>query len=426
MKKSISICFLFCLVFVFCFLPRALWSEDKKKSIWPDRVKVGGELRFRYENQINYDFSNATAAQTDIFLLMRTRIYLDLNPADFVQLYAMFQDSETFGQDDSLVKVRDRHKFYQGFAKFKGQMGPLKTSFKVGRQEIIYGEQRLIGNASWSNVGRSFDAAVWRLENKDFWLDIWGGRLHPSNNPVNIEYQLASLYAHWNHFPQGELEPYVIFTHSNNAGVNNGPLSLATIGTRIKAKFLENFDYGFEGAYQSGSSNYNLINAGAIHTRLGYTFPVDWKPRVGGEFNFASGDANPKTGHVTLFNNLFPTNFDKYGYIDFFSWRNLYDLRLALSAEPFSFMKTSLDYHAFFLPDPGNGVLQDNGTQLRAGNPNASHFAGQEIDLVLKFEPLKYFNAWVGYSVFFPGEFFADTGGSDIAQFVYLQLTARY
>lgn len=414
------------ILFLFSFVSFLHAEEQKSNSIWPSKVKVGGELRIRNEDQLNYDFNNGSNAQTDVFLLLRTRVYLDLNPADFVQLYGMFQDSETIGQDDALVKTPDRHKFYQGFVKFKGKMGPLETSLKVGRQELIYGEQRLIGNNGWNNLGRSFDAVVWRLSNKSFWLDMWGGRIHPANTPVSLEYQLGSVYAHWNNFPGGELEPYVIVSHSEHAGLASGALTLATIGARVKAKFLKNYDYGFEGAYQTGSSNSNFVNAGAIHSKIGYTFPLSWKPRIGGEFNFASGDSNPATGHVTLFNNLFPTNHDKYGFMDFFSWRNIYDFRMAFSAEPLSFMKASLDYHAFMLPDPANGVFQASGAQLRAGNATASSFAGQEVDLLLKFEPIKYFDAWVGYSVFFPGKFFSDTGPSDIAQFAYVQLTARY
>jgi hypothetical protein len=89
-------------------------------------------------------------------------------------------------------------------------------------------------------------------------------------------------------------------------------------------------------------------------------------------------------------------------------------------------MSTTLDYHAFFLPEPANGAFLASQAQLRPGAPGASPFAGQEIDVLLKFKPIKYFDAWVGYSVFFPGTFFSDTGGSDIAQFAYVQFSARY
>ncbi len=294
---------------------------------------------------------------------------------------------------------------------------------KMGRQELIYGDQRLVGNFDWGNLARSFDGAVIRVENPDFWLDLFGTRIHPNVN----EYQFAGAYGHWKKFPQGELEPYVLVLHSSTAGLGSGDLGIVTIGSRIVGKFKKNYDYGFEGAYQTGKNAGNLVSAFATHFRLGYTFSPSFKPRIGIEYNFASGDKNPGTGTVTTFNNLFPTNHDKYGYMDLFSWRNLHDIRANFSVAPTSFMTASADYHAFFLPDPENGTFLFNGTQLRAGAPGVSDFAGQELDFLIKFKPpTKYFDGLVGYSVFFPGGFYNDTGGAHTAQFFYTQVTARY
>lgn len=402
------------------FILRFLGAAEASQTVWPDKIKVGGEFRFRLESQFNYDF-DTTIPDTDTFVLLRTRVYLDLNPIKQVQLFAMFQDSETIDQDTALIKTPDRRQLYQAFVllKFPEAFG---FRMKLGRQELIYGDQRLIGNNNWNNLGRSFDGGVLRLENEFFWLDLFGTRI----KPTNIEFQFGGIYGHLKKFPGGELEPYVLYLHSDNGGLNQGVLSLVTVGTRMAAKFKKDFDYGFEGAYQTGGSGGNFVSAFATHGRFGYTFPVKFKPRLGIEYNFASGDADPSTGTVTTFNNLFPTNHDKYGYMDLFSWKNLHDLRAGFSAAPVSFMKASLDYHAFFLPEPANGQFLVNGAQGRAGSPTAGHFAGQELDFLLKFEPIKYFDGWIGYSVFFPGAFFSDTGGSDIAQFFYVQLTARY
>jgi hypothetical protein len=241
-----------------------------------------------------------------------------------------------------------------------------------------------------------------------------------------VENQFAGVYGHWKKFPGGDLEPYALVLHNDNGGLAKGELTLLTLGTRLTGKFRKNFDYGFEGAYQTGESGGSTVSAFAIHTRFGYTFPIKVKPRLGMEFNFASGDGNPMTGKVTTFNNLFPTNHDKYGYMDLFSWKNLEDLRAGVLLQPTSFMKAHLDYHLFFLPEPANGQFLANGAQGRAGAPDVSSFAGQEIDLLFKFEPIKYFDGWIGYSVFFPGGFFRDTGGADVAQFFYAQVTARY
>lgn len=396
-------------------------AEAKEPKLWPDKIKVGGEFRTRVELRTNEDL-NGAAPDNDVFVLLRTRVYLDLNPTSYVRLFAMFQDSETLGQNPaSIFKVPDRRKLYQAFLYLKND-APLVTSLKMGRQEMIYGDERLIGAFNWSNLGRSFDGAVMRLENADFWLDLFGTRIHPAGK----ENQFAGAYGHWKGFPQGELEAYALYLHGSKSGNAGGSLSIVTIGSRIKGKFKKNFDYGFEGAYQTGTSGGATVSAFATHVRFGHTFPLSFKPRVGIEYNFASGDENPGTGKVTTFNNLFPTNHDKYGYMDLFSWKNLHDIRFSFDTQPLEWLKTKLDYHAFFLPDPANGAFLASGAQWRAGAPGAGHFAGQEVDLLFTFKPWKYFDALVGYSVFFPGTFFSDTGPSDTSHFFYTQFAFRY
>jgi len=86
--NKIKHCFTF-LFFVICLLSPLHAEEKKSDSVWPNKIKIGGEFRLRNEDQINYDFNNNSSAQTDAFLLLRTRVYLDLNPADFIQLFAM-------------------------------------------------------------------------------------------------------------------------------------------------------------------------------------------------------------------------------------------------------------------------------------------------------------------------------------------------
>jgi len=413
--------FVYSLLGVLCLgllQPSALLAAE---SAWPHRVKVGGEYRMRLESEINYDFDSA-APNSDTYLLSRLRVYLDINPNSHLQLFGMFQDAETIQQGNATFKTPDDRKLYQAFFALKSEGNGLKTRVKGGRQELKYGEERLIGASDWSNRGRSFDGLVLGFETDDFWLDLFGSRIHPQGK----ELQFAGAYAQWKRFPQGVLEPYVLYLHGDQSGFQDGNLSLMTLGARVKGKFKKHFDYGFEGAYQAGKSGGHRVSAFAIHSKLGIQFPATFKPRVELEYNFGSGDSNPGEGTVTTFNNLFPTNHNKYGYMDLFSWKNVHDIKVGVSAEPLAFFQPSLDYHLFFLPEPANGVFAANGAQLRPGNPTASHFAGQEIDLLLKFKPSKYFDALVGYSVFFPGTFFSQTGSSDIAHFFYTQFVARY
>ena len=106
-------------------------------SIWPDKVKVGGEFRERNESEINYNSSTPPTLINDTFVLLRTRVYLDLNPASFIRLFGMFQNSETINQTTALIKTPSLSKFYQGFIYLKGEGEGLTTSLKGGRQELV-------------------------------------------------------------------------------------------------------------------------------------------------------------------------------------------------------------------------------------------------------------------------------------------------
>src|SRR4030095_15882560 len=130
-------------------------GETASSSFWPEKVKVGGEFRLRVESQINYDF-NSGAPDNDTFLLLRTRAYIDINPNENLRFFGMFQGSETVDQESALIKTPDRRQFYQGFVVIQD---PAALGFraKIGRQELSYGDQRLIGNNNWNNLGRSFD-----------------------------------------------------------------------------------------------------------------------------------------------------------------------------------------------------------------------------------------------------------------------------
>src|ERR1022692_3096619 len=48
---------------------------------------------------------------------------------------------------------------------------------KVGRQELTYGDQRLLGNAFWLNIPHTFDAVKVRYQGSSFGVDLFAARL---------------------------------------------------------------------------------------------------------------------------------------------------------------------------------------------------------------------------------------------------------
>ena len=159
------------------------------------------------------------------------------------------------------------------------------------------------------------------------------------------------------------------------------------------------------------------------------------RPRVGLEYDYASGDQDPNDSESQSFQNLFPSNHEKYGYFDQFSWRNLHDARLQLNVRPAKCIDIELDYHAFWLAETTDYWFRSNGlTTLRTKTPDgrdvrtigADHFAGQEIDAVVKWTAAEWLAIDVGYSHFFPGEYVRETGTSDGADFVYAQAVLKF
>lgn len=398
-------------------------------SHWYDRLTFGGELRIRNENQLNYSpFTGGV--DDDSFVLLRARAHLDAKPIEGVRIFLQPQFSRIFAQEESTIagnadaanpnNVFDLHQGYLDLDKIGGSV----VSLRIGRQELVYGEERLVGSFGWSNIGRSFDAGKIRLGWERFRLD---GFFAWNEKAAGNEY-LSGLYASWMVRPNMTFEGYSLLLWDNDGDGAPGVTGtkIVTIGDRLAGTlFKEKFDYSVEAVLQVGQTEPNSHLAYAAHVAAGYTFDVAWKPRFGAEYNLASGN-DPGSARVERFNNLFPTNHDKYGYIDFASWRNIHDIVASTSVRPVTGLLLKVDYHLFLLPEPADGMFRAGGAQLRAGAAGASRLAGHEIDFVAKYQWNKWVGFLGGYSFFKGGEFFSDTGANGTAHFAYAQVQAGF
>ena len=58
-----------------------------------------------------------------------------------------------------------------------GDLKQFPVTLKVGRQELIYGESRLVGNAFWLNIPHTFDAVKVRYQDSFFGVDLFAANL---------------------------------------------------------------------------------------------------------------------------------------------------------------------------------------------------------------------------------------------------------
>jgi hypothetical protein len=337
-------------------------------------------------------------------------------------------------------------------------------SLKVGRQELSYGDERLIGAFNWNNIGRVFDAAKVRWQNPWFGADFFASRvIIPDDNNFNLpnDYDwFFGMYASTKKIPKQTTEFYLLSRNTspksptvNGLGLPallNGPSArdIYTAGVRLKSTpgELGNWDYSGEFMGQYGHFNDPLLpvasrslehRAYALFAGGGYTWAqATWTPRLGLEYNLGSGDSNPNDGRHETFENLFPTNHKFYGYMDFFSLQNIHNLRLTTSVKPLPRLTLLAEAHAFWLADTHDSLYTVAGARRGGIGPTPGNgyginstyksYVGSEIDLIATYAVSPWATLELGYGHFFHGDYIRQTFsnpafGSTDADYVYIQ-----
>jgi hypothetical protein len=457
------------------FINEALRKNDPYMSKWD----FGGNDRTRYEGKHGFavqghtgsvDFRDHGAETSNDYFLNRLRIhagYTDkwwsayVEPQSSVAVsdsrfaYAnapaipgTFKRKENGPEADAI----DLHQAYFTIGNHK----EFPVSLKAGRQELIYGEERLIGAFGWNNIGRSFDTVKLRWQNEFFGADFFTGfPVIPENAEFDVSNThdlFSGMYATSTRIPKTILDVYFLARNSSREAINTEPSpqfpqptarDIYTVGGRLKSKpgELGNWDYTLEGAYQFGdfapsfSAARLTQDAFMFVAQGGYTF-ADWwaTPRLGVEYAYSSGDDNPNDGTHGTFDNLFPTNHKFYGYMDFISLQNIQDVRGILQLKPTPRSSVAIEGHGFWLANTSDFFYNVGGAPRTTGgygiHPTYSSFLGTEIDVIAGYALTRFAQLEAGYGHFFTGDYvnqsLAGVGGSKDANYFYVQTSINF
>ena len=435
----------------------------RKNSSAFEPFDFGGQFRARFENK-NYfavpnekavDFARNGDSANDFFLL-RTRLHLGYAPVSWLKIYGEMQEATSLN-DDRIPSPDENHTALRQAWLSLGDAKKFPFTAKVGRQELTYGDQRLVGMADWLNIGRTFDAAKLRYENPNLWVDgFYAQPVTPNKHGFNESDphdRLSGIYASTKTaVPYQETQLYFLARNVNQHSayeVQNKLLPLAsprdiyTIGLRVKSlpDALDGWDYEAEiagqfGRFKASDTAPSLTQeAYAVHAGAGYTWTNSrFTPRLGLDYNFASGDSNPNDGKHGTFDNLYPSNHGLYGVMDFFSLQNLHDVHLAATLKPTKKLSVKLDGHAYWLADTGDFSYAGNGTPRKSGgygiNSSAGNYLGSEIDLTAAYAITRFATAQAGYGHFFTGDYInsslSNTGGATDANYFFLQVIVNF
>ena len=374
----------------------------------------------------------------DGYFLNRFRVNATLAPSSVVKVVVQLQDARAFDKNTGqmAVPVRDTLDLRMAY----GQFGVANNVVRVGRQELLFGEQRLIGHLNWVNSARSFDGVRATIARKPFTFDVFAAsvvtiRPDPSSPDAPVFSTSGNgnmLYGFYGSttsmVPKATVEPYVFYRQSRGLRVETGgtgDIHQTTIGTRLVGTLPSDFDYGLEMTWQTGSVATDAINAWAGHWIAGRTFTAaPAKPRSFIEFNYASGDANALDGRRGTFDQLYPTGHDKLGLADQVGWKNVEHLRGGVDLKPSRKWRVSSSYHAFWLASVTDALYAANGAAVvRSTAGRAGRFVGQEVDAQATYTYSPQLQIAGGCATLLPGEFLKNTTPGASYRYAYLMVT---
>jgi hypothetical protein len=143
---------------------------------------------------------------------------------------------------------------------------------------------------------------------------------------------------------------------------------------------------------------------------VGKTFrKVAATPRVFLEGNYASGTKNPNGRTRNTFDQIYPSNHDKYGFDDLIGRRNLEQFRTGVEEEHTRKWKLKQHFEGFWLVTSNDNYYNAGGGIAVPAHPGASHHVGNEFDMVAEYEVNKGLNFGFGYGRLFAGQFLSTT-----------------
>ncbi len=395
------------------------WSPlDPLNERLPKWLRFSGQARARAEG---YSGGGFNSANEDAYLLTRVWLNMKIQPSPWLKFYFQSQDSHAPWKKAAPPgpPFRDTMDLRQGYVEF-GDTEKQNLGLRFGRQELEFGEGRLVGALPWANTARTFDGFRGSFVGDGYRLDAFAAavvRISQDNfdesTPGNNFYGLYSSFKKL--VPKATLEPYFFWRRQSGLRTElaqPGIMNFGTYGLRWVGKLPGNFDYNTDVAGQKGSLGSESIGAWASHLLLGYTIPkARFTPRAFVEYNHASGDENPTDNKRGTFDQLYPTGHDKYGLTDQVGWQNMHHVRTGVEFKFNKKWSATGRHNAYWLANARDALYNAGAGVAIARDPSGTSgtFVGQGFDIVSSYAVNSRLSISGGFGKIFAGTFLKDT-----------------
>ncbi|WP_289037646.1 alginate export family protein [uncultured Zobellia sp.] len=425
MKKQYTLLFVLMLTIQFASAQFVLDGEFKPRteyrngfgSIIPDALDPGFAIATRLRLNAGY--------QTEAF-----------------KFYMSLQDVMVWGENRQLKPEDSNNSFsvFQAWADIKLAEG---FSTKIGRQMLVYDDQRILGGVDWAMQARNHDAALLQYKKGKFMMDLGlafnqdftattgnpGGfqSVGTAYNTTGFFSYKSMQYLYLRHKGEAFSASGLImnngfqnFTGDADAQVADGVSNLFTLGTHLNYK-KGSFGAALNAYLQTGERQNSIDVSGAYLLGLDLTYKVSKGVSLGLGAEIISGNDTSTTDKTEAFFPLYGTNHKFNGFMDYFyvgNHANSVGLTDIHASAKFALGETS----SLMVK-----VLNFSGEQEL---PSGEKSLGTEVDLVFA-KTFKGYGLAIGYSQMFASDGMYELKGvteadaSSAQNWAWVQLTMK-
>jgi hypothetical protein len=388
----------------------------------------------RMYQHVNYGDVDSGVNDNDVYLLQRYLLHADLHLGRHLRIFGQLNSNHATAKNTVTHTDRDLVGVLQAFADIN-IYGRVPMRLRIGRQELSYGVERILGTRDGANVRQSFDGLRYTITFKKSVADFFVvypmyydfGYFDNSTNTDNLVY--SGLWSKpVNRL--GTLELYFIGNNRTTAfcRYDSAKENRQSFGIRLN-RYSHVFYYDAEAIAQTGIYGNQPIRAWQLSAVAGLRWrDLRMEPRIQVRIAGASGDLDSTDTKMNLFrpiatrspiHDLIPVGFANIGVFTvegeiaiirrLYFGLGFYSVR-RISANDGSY--TSDVTHMVREPD-NNGI--EKGTHVANG-----------VVADFSYAATKHFSILLLMGYFVPGNYVSHTGEGKTQSAASLKLTYRF
>lgn len=390
----------------------------------------GGELRWQYQVYQNEDWGDAPP-DDDGFLYLRNLFHADFHFGQQLRLFAQMKSNFMAGRSRPPRQIDENQ---LGLHQFFGDLASEKWLARVGRQELLFGSQRLVAVREGPNNRQTFDAVRLVRRAARFRADAFLARAvtdRPSIFDDGIVPPGASLWGLYTVTNQirflKNVDLYYLGFYNENAVFDEGGgrEQRHSFGTRIWGKDGA-WQYDGEALYQIGDFLDKKIVAYTASLHLRYTLlRAKNQPVLGLKTEVISGDRMHDDAVLQTFNPLFPRGA-YFGLAALIGPANLLDFHPCIEWPVGKKWLLGVDYDVFWRYSLADGIYGPNVRPIYSGRNTSARHIGKQFGANVAWQPNVHLSLQMEGTWFDVGPYLREVGAGKDVLFAALTVQFKY